>query len=226
MSESKSSSSDKVKKTSTKASTSRATKTAPSDRMALATAVASITKKGDDWVAALETFKQLREGIIQNLETEISTKQREQEEAQSAFEQTKRSRQIEMDQDLSEYGYQQALKILAARQEVPIESAKLAELKEQYATLKAKDDSELKNAVEEERKSSARAFTFEKRALQLQHEKEVAQLTAQNQALLTAVESLKEDVEKAQARLDAAQALTRHVAEAAKAPPIVQNMGK
>lgn len=201
-------------------------KSSPSERLSLATAIASITRKGDEWVAALEAFKTLRENIIQNLETEISTLQRSKEETEALFEQTKRARQIEMDQDLSEYGYQQALKILSDRKEVAVSQDQLQSLQQELSTLKAKDSSELKTAVENEQKAAAKAFAFEKRALQLQHEKEVAQLTAQNEALISSVENLKRDVEKAQVRLEQAQDLTRHVAEAAKAPPIVQNLGK
>ena len=196
------------------------------ERLALAAAIASVAQKGDAWLKSMENFKTLRQDTLTHLETELQAFKRQREEAEQEFEQSKRSKRIGIEQELSEFGYQAALKILADRKEVAIGAVDLEQLRGRLRDLEQKGDADLKHAVEEERSSAQKALAFEKRTLQLQHEKEIASLTSQVEALNKQLISAKTEIDKAEARLDSQRELCRSIAESCKQPAIVQNMGK
>jgi len=196
------------------------------DRLALANALSTIASRGDAWIKSIEDFRSLRQELNQSLEDELQTKKRQREDIEVEYEQTKRAKKIDLEQELSQFGYQSALKLLAERKEVPIAEADLIQLRTRIKELEQKGDSELKKAVEEERTSAARSLAFEKRTLTLEHQKEIAALTAQAESLKQQLTSAKNEIEKAEARLDAQRELCRNIADSCKAPSIVQNLGK
>jgi len=194
------------------------------DRLELAAALSAITTKCDGWVKAIEDFNVLRRDILSNVETELQTKKRQRDELDQEYEQVKRAKKIDMEQELAEFGYSAAVRLLQQRQERPISCVELDQLREKVATLEKQSADELKQAVEAERASCVKSMTFERNTLKLQHEKETSQLTAQGESLKAQLESCRAEVAKAETRLDAQRELTKQVAEACKTPSVIQNM--
>jgi len=181
----------------------------------LATALSNIAAKGDAWIKAVEDFKMLRQNTFTHLENEIETFKRQREEVEQEFEHAKWNKK----QELCEYGYQSALKILADRKEVAISEEELNRLTEKLHDLEQRGDYEVKRAVEEERMNAQRLMDFEKKTQQLQHEKEVATLTSQVEALTKQLSFTKEEI-------DFQRELCRSIAENFKQPAIIQNLSK
>jgi hypothetical protein len=130
-----------------------------------------------------------------------------------------------MEQELAEFGYKRAVEILEARGEVPIQDEELTKLRAEIADLRSKGKDEVDAAVEAERKKHKQSAIFEKRTLVLEHEKAVAELTANARSLESQNETLTAELAKAEQRLDAARELTKQVAESASRPAINQTYG-
>ena len=195
------------------------------DRLALASAISQIVNKGDAWVRAIEDFKELRQNLDQSLETELQTKKRQREELDVEYDQCKRAKKIHMEQELSEFGYAAALKLLAERKEVAIVESELQQLRQRLSELEKRGDAEVKKAVEEEKERAKKALAIETKTLQLQHEKEMAQLTSNTDSLKQQLQSAKEEIEKAEERLNAQRDLCQKIAEASAKAQIVQHLG-
>src|SRR5579872_4384873 len=82
------------------------------ERLALASSLSTIAAKGEAWIKSIEDFKTLRQDVMTHLENELQTFKRQRDEEEQSAEQAKRARRIATEQELSEFGYQAALKIL------------------------------------------------------------------------------------------------------------------
>ena len=196
------------------------------ERLALVSALSAIATKGDGWIKSIEDFKAVRQDILTNLENELQTLKRQREESQQEFEQNKRAKKIDLEQEVSEYGYQAALKILGARKETAVLSVELEQLKTRVRDLESQGDTQVRKTIEEERASAAKALTIEKKTLTLEHQKEIASLTSQVESLKQQLTSARAEIEKAETRLDQTRELVRSVADSCKTPSIVQNLSK
>lgn len=209
----------------TKAKAAAAAAQPVNERLALATALSSIATKGDAWEKALHDFAELRKTTLANLENELQTFKRQRQEAEEEFEHAKRAKRIDVQQELSEFGYASALKFLTERKEVAIAADELDKLKSRLQSLEASYASEIKKAVDDERAAASRTLASEKRMLQLEHEKSIASLTSQVEALNRQLASAREEIANAERRLEAQRELCKSIAEACKTPSVVQNMG-
>jgi chromosome segregation ATPase len=195
------------------------------DRLALASAISQIVNKGDAWVRAIDDFKELRQNLDQSLETDMQTKKRQREELDVEYEQCKRAKKIHMEQELSEFGYAAALKLLSERKEVAINEHELQQLRQRLSDLEKRGDTEVKKAVEEEKDRAKKTLAIETKTLQLQHDKEMAQLTSGQESLKQQLQSAKEEIQKAEERLNAQRDLCQKIAEASAKAQIVQHLG-
>jgi chromosome segregation ATPase len=195
------------------------------DRLVLAAALTNITNRGDAFANALQEFERVRKSLSESLENEVQTKKRMRDELDTDYEQAKRAKQINLDQDIAQHGYQAALRLLAERKEVPILEQELFNLRKRIQELEAKDQAEMKKAIDEVKADAARVAVFEKRALTLQHEKEIASLTSNADSLQKQLAAAKDEIAKAEKRLDDTRALCQKIAEAGSKAQIVQNLG-
>lgn len=195
------------------------------DRLLLANAISSINARGDAFIKAIDDFKTLKEDLNQTLENEFQVKKRQREELDGEYEQVKRSKKIELDQDLREHGYQAALKLLADKKQVPIDDSELTALRARIKELEAKNASELKDAITDERTKAAKHLEYEKKTMSLQHEKEVATITSNLESLKQQLLAAREENKEGQRRLERQIVLTEKVADSASKAQIVQNLG-
>lgn len=198
------------------------------DRLLLASAINAMYSKFDAPAMAksIDDFKAIREEIKTGLLDELQTLKRQKDEAEEDFENMKRNKRIRMDQELAEHGYEAAKKLLQDRQETAISSTELDALRTKLTKLETTHQDEVKQAVETEKQKGAQHLSVEKRTLQLQHEKEVASLTSQVDALNKQLIMAKDELAKGEMRLEAQRELSKSIADACKTPAIVQNMSK
>lgn len=182
--------------------------------------------KQEAFIKAVEDYRILEKESFQNLEITLTTKRRERDDLDTEYEQAKKNKKIAVDQEILEYSYQAALKILDQHHEKAVPITDYEALLKKCTDLEKKFETEIKAAVESERQSQTRSREFEKRTLILEHEKANVSDKSVIESLRIQLKNAETEMAKAQTRLDNQIELTKDIAKAASAPSVVQNYSK
>jgi hypothetical protein len=197
-----------------------------SDTLQLASALNEIAKKADQWFAAIDHFKSLQSNLANSIEVEITAKKRSLETLGQEYEQEKRQKRICMEQELQEFGIKATEDILKQRGDTSLSILELTTLREKVATQDKLHAEQLKLELEQEREKYNTKLANVQQTLQLEHAKEAAELKAQANGLQAQLTLIKDELKKAESRLDAQRELCQKIAESSRQPSIVQNMAK
>jgi hypothetical protein len=183
--------------------------------LALTKALQGVNKSEESFTKSVDKLKELLTDTFSDLETKLEAKQKELDDLKLRYEQEEKNRKIEVDQNIREYSYDAAKRILSARDEVAVRSEDYENLKEDYAELRAKKDQEVKDAVSAERKRNDQHNEAMKRTLELQKQAEVAKVEAQLETQIQHIDVLKSTIENLKSDLNEQRKLTKDVAQAA-----------
>lgn len=210
-----------------KAPTTKPTSTIQkSERLRLAEAIANYSKKQESFLEAFEILKEYKESIFKDLDLQIDTKQQELAELKQKYEHEESNLKIDCDLNIKQYQYEAALKVLEARDEVPIKSEVLSDLKNELKTLRSEFEDKLKAGIAEEQSSSQKALNAALTNADLKHKAEIAEISAQSKQKEQEVAVLQATIDNLKSEISAQRELTRSVAEASQKGAINQNFGK
>jgi len=183
--------------------------------LALTKALQGVTKAEEGFNKSVGKLSELLTETFSDLETRIESKQKELDDLKLRFEQEEKNRKIEVDQNVREYAYDAAKKILADRKEVAVREEDYEQLREDYSELRATKEQEIRDAVSAERKRNDQHNDALKRTLELQKQAEVAQVEAKLETQIQHIDVLKSTIEALKSDLDEQRKLTKDVAQAA-----------
>ena len=189
------------------------------DQVALIKAVGTIKKSIDTFEKSVEECKKLVEEKLEDLELHTSLKRKAIDELEQEYEQKKKSRRIDLEQDIRAFGYTEALKILKERKESPIPEEDLAKLKAELQSIKQDHQNVLNETIAQEKAKHQKEMKHFTETSDLRHQTEMAkrealihQLQDHIKVLETTIVSQKEDIDKQ-------RELTKSVAESARPQP-------
>lgn len=186
------------------------------DPLALAKAVHTIVQKQDAFNKSVEDCSKLIHDGLSNLEMEATSKRRKIDELNVQYEQTKRTRVIELEQDLQEHGYKKALELLAQRKEIAVSEEKwnqvLTRGDELAETVKTIEQTTLARC----QKEHAKALQDQQERLTLKHQAEIADHVANSKQLKNHISVLEKQVGTLQQDIEKQRQLTKDVAESAR----------
>jgi uncharacterized protein (DUF342 family) len=174
-------------------------------------------------VAALETFK--KESLV-DLDTDIELKKNELSELAKKYENEVIDGKTSVDQRIKKYEYDAAVAIIEKQGEIPCFKEDIEAYKTTIAELKAKQDSELKGAVDSERKTAESRLRAVIENTNLKTLAEHAQLSAKVTQLESQVSVSNGVISNLQNELKCQRELTKDVAIAGKQGAIQQTIGK
>ena len=175
----------------------------------------NIQKKSDDFMKSVDDFNKLRENNFQNLELNLKQKQIELEELEKKFKETERQRKLDVDLNIKQYQYEEALKILEERGEIAVKKIEYKELESNYNNSVEKAKSEVKSAIENEKRRNNEYLKTMKETLELKNKAEVAKVEAQLEAQNKEIKALNNTIERLEKDIDEQRKLTKDVAQAA-----------
>lgn len=187
-------------------------------------AISSITTKQDAFIKAVETLDKYKTEILQNLDLEIESKKIELQDLEAEYIKRKKSGQIETDQYLKEYKYKGASQILEDEEEEPIRKDKLQEMRNEISTLRTAQTEELEKIKREERGKAKTSLDDALSRMELKHQAEIAQLSAEVTQQKKEIHTHELTIENMKNELSEQRKLTKDVAQAGRAAPITQNL--
>ena len=138
----------------------------------------------------------------------------------------KKNKQIETDQLLAEYKYDGALKILDERSEVPILKSELESIQKRLDDMSKDRTEEIKKCVEEESKKGKDGLKAAINNATLTHKAETATLNATVEQQKKEIMTFEKSIANMQNEIAEQRKLTMQVAQASRAAPITQTIGK
>jgi len=195
-------------------------------KLLLSKAINALVTKQDAFVKAVEMMDELKKEEIIKYDLEIEAKQEELDKLEEEYKHKLKNMQIETDQKISEYRYEQALSILKERDEIPIGAAEFQRMKEELTHLRGDIDKRINDALTTEKAESKRSLAAAINNATLSHKADTAVLTATVDQQKREIDSLHKTIDKLNSEVAAQRELTKQVAEAGRAAPITQQIGK
>lgn len=187
-----------------------------SDSLALTKAIIAIKKQQESFEKAAMDCRKLVDEHFSDLELKTSAKRKAMEELDEQFEQTKRSKKIDLDNVLKEYGYSEAVKTLQARSEVPISSADLAKLKTDLEFYKKDHSQQLAEVAKSEKDKYEKEMKNYQTVSDLKHQTDLAQKESSIKQLKDHIAVLDNQIKSLQQDVDKQRELTKSVSEASR----------
>jgi hypothetical protein len=202
--------------TSTSSRSKKTTSPDTSDNLALTKSILGIKKQQDSFEKSVTELKKIIEEQLGDLELKTNAKRKQMDELDEEFELRKKSRKIELDQDLKAYGYSEAIKLIQDKKEVTIALDDLNKLKSELDLHKRDHSQQLADVSKIEREKYERELQIFKTTSDLQHKTEVAKMTSQVQQLQDHIKVLDKQIQSLQQDVEKQRELTRDVANASK----------
>lgn len=209
-----------------KRTTSSSSSKTANPRLEHAKAVNLLAGKMDGFMKAVEGLSAFEKEALNTFDLEVDAKNGELKQLSEDFQHERKRHKIETDQYLKEYRYDGAVNILDERGEVPVEQSSLDELRAQVQQLTADRDEAVSRAITSEQAKAKAGLSSAINMCNLKHQAEVAELKAVNNQQQIQSENLATTIENLKGEVRAQRELTQAVANAARAAPITQNMGK
>lgn len=195
-------------------------------KLVLSKALNALASKQDAFIKAVETMEELKKEELIKYDLEIEAKQEELDKLDEQFKHKQKNKQIETDQLFAEYQYDGALKILKEREEIPISAEEYKRMREELTHLRGDIDKRVADAIAIEKADSKKSMSAAIANANLSHKADTAVLTATVDQLRNQIETLQNANEKLNEEIAAQRDLTKQVAQAARAAPITQQIGK
>lgn len=195
-------------------------------KLLFAKAINSLATKQEAFVKAVEAMEELKKDELTKYDLEIEAKQDELDKLEEQYKHKLKNKQIETDQQIAEYQYEQAIKILKERDELPVGTAEFKRMKEELNHLRGDIDKRVSDAISIEKSESKRTLQAAINNATLTHKADTAVLTATVDQLKKQIETLENANEKLNGEIKAQRELTEAVANAGRAAPITQQIGK
>ena len=199
---------------------------AKSERLRLAESISNFSKKQGSFLEAYDDLKLYQEDIFKDLDLQIDTKQLELNELSKKYKNMDTDLKIECDQRIKEYRYDEAVRILSEKDEIPIQASELESLRDELDLLKSDFDIRVEDGLASEKKSSAKAMSMAIVNSNLKHAAEIAEIKALSVQKANEVDVLYKSIENLKFEIAEQRKQTQSVAEAGKQGAISQNFGK
>lgn len=210
----------RVKKGNSTTTTSGSSTTNTSqDTLALTRSINTITKNMQSFEKSVGECKQLIEEGLTDLEIRTTLKRKAMGELDEEYEHKKKSRKIDLEQDLRAHGFEEAVRILKEQKFTAIQDDELHKLKTELAEIKAEGKTQLESALNAERQRFQRDMEVFKTTSSLQNQTEVAKLTANVEKLQDHIKVLENTINAQKNDIDKQRELTKQVAESARPQP-------
>jgi len=190
--------------------------TKSTDPIQLTKAINSLVKTQDTFGKNLEALTTLITDQLGDIELRLSNKQKALDELKEEYDRQLKNRKIEVDQAIKVYGYEEALKILAEKKEIPVDATDYQELKAEVDILKQEMKEAVDSAIKKERERAERELSRELKTQMLENDAKSAEASAQLSQKEKEVEVLEKQIKSLQQDLDKQRELTRSVAESAR----------
>jgi hypothetical protein len=197
-----------------------------SERLRLAESICNFTKKQEAFLLAYDDLKEYNHAIFKDLDLQIDTKQLELNELSKKYKNQETDLKIECDQMIKKYRYEEAIKILAEKEEEPISSSELEKLRNELNNLKEDFDVNVADLIATEKKLSVKAISIAISNTNLKHAADIAEIKALSKQKENEVTVLYKTIESYKFEIAEQRKLTQSVAEAGKQGAISQNFGK
>lgn len=195
-------------------------------KLLLSKAINALVAKQDGFEKAIEAIKTLQKDEIVKYDLEIEAKQEELSGLEEQYKHKLKNKQIETDQLLSEYKYEGATKILEEKGEMPINKSIHIKMQEELSSLKSDVNKQIQEAVAHEQHEAKRSMSAAISSCDLKHKAETAVLQATVDQQKKEISTLEKANTKLNEEIAAQRELTKQVAQAARAAPITQQIGK
>jgi hypothetical protein len=148
-------------------------------QLALAQSITAIRKSQDAFKKAVEQCGTLIDGVFSDIDVKMKTKHTELAELDLEFENRRKQRKIDLDQEIQEQGLAAAKKLLAERGQKAINEEEYGNLVGEHSDLKAKFDQKLAEGLKAERERLNAEEQAFKKVVELEQKSHLAKYTAQ-----------------------------------------------
>ena len=204
----------------------RKTEEHTSERLELVRCIGEWTKAKRDFVEASKRFSDFEQDALTVLDQKLEEKRAQLAELELDFQTQKKNSEIAVKQSLAEFKREGAIAILKDTKEVPIDAAQLESMRAAIEAHKAELEQALTTAVAREQADAKKQLSAALHSKDLEHKAAVAKLEAKVEQQEHEITALKEQVLAYSKEVEKQRELTKQVAEAARAAPISQNIGK
>lgn len=202
---------------------SKVAKKTQNTKLELAKAVNSLVAKEEAFNNAVKVLENFSAEVLKNLELEIESKHNERAELEIENENRKKFLQIETDQNIKEYQYSAAEKIIKEHGEVCVDEDEWNALNTQIATLKETHQKELNELSKTLVNKHKRELESELKTSELTHQAKEAEVNARVGQQKKEIELLERTIDNLKTEISEQRKLTASVAESSR--PQLQNWG-
>lgn len=156
---------------------------------------------------------------MEDLELKTTAKRKAMVELDEDYESKKKTKRIELDQEIRAYGYQEALKIIKEHKEVAISEADLAKLNkelQELQELKQNRATEMAEVLRQEKEKYEKEMKTFQTTSDLRHQTEVDTQAATIKQLQNHIQVLEKQTQSLQQDIEKQRELTKNVAESSR----------
>jgi hypothetical protein len=199
-----------------KRASSSSSSTPENDSLALTKSIINIKKQQESFEKSVNECKKLIEDHLEDLELKTTAKRKAMVELDEDYESKKKTKRIELDQEIRAYGYQEALKIIKEHKEVAISEADLAKLNKELQELKQNRATEMAEVLRQEKEKYEKEMKTFQTTSDLRHQTEVATQAATIKQLQNHIQVLEKQTQSLQQDIEKQRELTKNVAESSR----------
>ncbi len=185
------------------------------DSIKLAKSINALIKTQDKFAKDSTALQTLISDGFAEIELRITKKRKEFEELEERFKHELASKKIELDQTLKAHGYDQAVRILSARDEMPVEKDVYDTLKTRVQALEVEMKQAVDDAIKREREKAKKSLVVQLNTKDLKNAADRAQAEAELKQKEKEVTVLEKQIRCLQEDLEKQRKLTEAVANAA-----------
>jgi hypothetical protein len=189
-------------------------------------AILLLSNKQEGFCKAVESLNQFVEEIRTDLRSDIQSQWIENENLKMAVETERKNLRIETEQQIKEFGYEAAKKILRERGEVPMCQEEVDTMKARIHTLETTMQDSVQKELNEEKTRSKVAIQVATTHANLKHTAETADIRARVEQQKMTIDNHLQTIENLQKDVAAQRQLTKEVAIAGRQGAISQTIGK
>jgi hypothetical protein len=176
----------------------------------LTKSIQNIGKQQDGFKKAVDQFNEL----FTDVELRIQAKQKELTNLDEHFLREKKNKEIDLSQSIRQFGYDEAVRILAERKQQAVSMEEFSKLQKDYANLVSGQDRAVAEAVAKEEETSRRNLEHAMHTAKLEYEMKQAKESAENKQLQQQIQILNNQVDSLRGEIEAQRVLTKDVASA------------
>jgi hypothetical protein len=207
------------KTTTKRASTAESRLVTSNPRLEFAKSINGLSQKMEAFVKAAENLGTLKDTLV-DLDLQIQSKTEELNRLTEDNEHTKKRLQTETTLYLSEFRYDGAKEILGKRNEVPISTSELEQMKTNLQKLTIDREKEISEIVKKEKQRAEKSIAAATSMQDLRQKALTAELTATTHQQVKEIDNLNQTIDSLKQEIAAQRKLTEAVANAGRQGPI------